>query len=135
MENVKEREEEEEAVRDKGGLLSAEMWFPLPLTPTSCLCYFCRNLYIFPHLSRAPFLFLFLVVFSCLFQSLLILFICLLFCLPLLFCFFLLVKSGLRLNVCSYVHHHTAITDWISTKLVKEERLTLNSLAGLFGHM
>lgn len=52
------------------------MWFPLPLTPTSCLCYFCCNVSIFPHLSQSPSLFLFLILFSCFFQSLLILFIC-----------------------------------------------------------
>lgn len=43
-------------------LLSAEMWFPLPLTPASCLCYFCRNLHLFPPLSqsvsRCPLMFL-----------------------------------------------------------------------------
>lgn len=40
----RDKDEEEEGVKRLRWLLSAEMWFPLPLTPTSCLCYFCHNL-------------------------------------------------------------------------------------------
>lgn len=39
-------------------LLSAELWFPLSLTPTSCLFYFCLNLHMFPLSQRLSPLFL-----------------------------------------------------------------------------
>lgn len=83
----------EDTERQRGGrgeeserwrwILSEEMWFPLTLTPTSCLCYFCHNLYIFPPLPQSTSIFLFLVVFSCVFHSLLfpLIISCLSFCL------------------------------------------------------
>lgn len=86
-------------------LLSAEMWFPLPLTPTSCLCYFCHNLYIFPPQSSSLFLFFLLVYF------LLSAFV--LFFLPLSPFVSCVVKSGFRF----IIHDISAITDWILTQL------------------
>lgn len=77
-------------------LPSAEMWFPLPLTPASCLCYFWCNLYVFSLLFNHPALSLSPVL------------------------SFLSFCPSLFINLCSSSHNVSAVTDWIWTQSCQE---------------